>query len=515
MDTDRFVLEEYLRREMSRAAQGQLITAIRSELFKQQLDFVDDPSRNKAALCTRRAGKTAMWVRYCAIIALLVPRGIIRVWGITRLRAKQLLWDEFKLLFARHKIVYVSNETELTLRFPNGAEIRLLGADKDKEVQKKRGDKTVMEVILEAQTFGPYLRKLVEEVAEPCLFDMRGTFCMEGTPGPVCAGYWWDVSGGDACAGRWTSPGNWYGPNLIGSGWSLHRWSVLDNPFLPHARDELALLKTKRRWADDNPTYIREWLGRWVNDLSALYYRYDPLKNSFTLEQVQPWGPGWEHTLGWDLGFKDDMALVVWGWHPRYNTLFEAFSWKEPGKLAADVVEQIRQLETGGVTGRSEDRFNIVARVADTGGGGRMYVEEVMFRYKIDFEPAKKTEKYEHVRLFNDDLTGGFVQLRAGSVYSQEMATLPRDPDWPDPDKPESPPAEDPRFPNHCCDSGLYSWRRAWHYLHSEEPAKPMPNTPGWFVTETARMERKVIERAEKEKQTWMYGSEEAEWEEL
>jgi hypothetical protein len=445
--SQRAFLEEYNRRQKAKEAAEDIIKAIRAELFDKQLAFVDDSSRNKVALCTRRAGKTSMWCRYATQVALRTPRSLTRIWASSRLRAKQLLWTEFQYLFQRHKMSFEEqhmHDTELTIRFTNGSEIRLLGADKDKEAQKKRGDKTIMEVVLEAQNFGPFLRTLVEEVAEPCLFDMRGTFCMEGTPGPICSGYWFDASGREDSAQRWTSVG---GKDSVGTGWSCHRWSVLDNPYVPHAKDELALTKKKRRWADDNPTYVREWLGKWVNDTSVLFYAYDEKRNLYDTSKIQPWGPGWSHSLGWDLGSLDSMALVVWGWHPDYPHLFEAHSWKRPGTElaggAADVMAEIDMLEKQG--------FNFVKKVADTGGGGRMYVEEVQLRYNHVFEAAKKTDKYEHVMLFNDDLRTGKIKLVPGSPLQVELSELPKDPNWPDEYPPGAPPKEDPRFDNHDC----------------------------------------------------------------
>ena len=124
---------ELARRRDARLQAGQVTAGIRAELFKQQLDFIDDVSRNKAALCSRRAGKTSMWARYCFITALETPRALIRLWGITRLRTKQLLWQEFLDVAARHSIPVKSHETELTIRLENGSEIRFVGADKDSQ----------------------------------------------------------------------------------------------------------------------------------------------------------------------------------------------------------------------------------------------------------------------------------------------------------------------------------------------------------------------------------------------
>ncbi len=346
--------------------------------------------------------------------------------------------------------------------------------------------------MLESQLFGPYLKTLVNDVAGPCLFDLKGTFYLEGTPGPVCAGHWYEVSGRNDGASRWISPG---GKDGEGAGWSLHRWSVLDNPHLPHAKTELELLKAKRRWTDTSPTYMREWLALWVNDFDALYYHYSEKRNLFDPEKLKPWGQGWQHTLGWDLGAVDDMALVVWGWHPDYPDLYEAFSWKKPGAGSAEVVAQIQELE---------QKFNIIKMVADTGGGGRMYVEDVMKRYPIAFEPAKKSDKYDHVRLFNDDLEGGFIRLVPGSPYAQEICQLPRDPDWPDPANPSALPTEDSRFANHCCDAGLYAWRAGMHFQHRDKPAPVKAGSKEWYrAQEVAMLNAMKPKQAEG---TWLSG---------
>lgn len=493
--------EELARRQNALVRAGSVTAAIRKELFDKQLRFIDDPSRNKAALCTRRAGKTSMWARYCTIVCLEKPKSLIRIWAINRLRAKQLLWQEFLDVSARHRVSIRTHETELTIRFENGSEIRLLGADKDKEAQKKRGDKTQMEVILESQLFGPFLKSLVEDVAEPCLFDLQGTMCMEGTPGPIPTGYWYYITG-DADApqsGDWNSQGmlvSTGGKNevgeaekeLVGAGWSVHRWSVLDNPHLPHAARELDAIRKKRSWTLDTPTYVREYRGQWVRDDGVLFYKFNEGRNTFTLSELQPWGPGWTHVLGWDLGSRDDMALVAWGWHPTRRELFEAGSWKQPGARADEVMQQIQRWEDLGM--------NFIAKVADTGGGGKMYVEDVMSRYSQVFEAAKKSEKLEHVRLMNDDFLTGKVKVQRGSPLALELASLPKDPNW----EPESgkAPGEDPRFPNHCTDSALYSWRRALMYL-DYEVEKPLES----LGERTERYDEEHLERVKDDNEWW------------
>ena len=507
----RKVKEEIARRAVERQKAGVVSSAIRAELFAEQLAFIDDPSRNKAALCTRRAGKTSMWARYCTMRCLEHPRALIRIWGISRLRSKQLLWQEFLDVAARHKVPIKTHETELTIRFANGSEIRLLGADKDKEAQKKRGDKTLMEVILESQLFGPFLRTLVEDVAEPCLFDLQGTMCMEGTPGPVPTGFWYWVTGDESApdTGTWTSKGMTVPTGgkdengndekeMVGAGWSCHRWSLLNNPKIPRwignpdwqrvAAEDMVALRRKKGWTLETPTYRREYLGRWVKDDGVLFYKFNDVRNTFTLAETKPWGPGWNHVLGWDLGFRDDMALVAWGWHSSEKVVYEAASWSKAGARAEEVMEQIQRWEKLG--------FNFLAKVADTGGGGRMYVEDVMSRYSQVFEAAKKTEKVEHVRLMNDELLSGRIKLQRGGEYSMEMASLPKDPDWdPYSGKPQG---EDPRFPNHKCDAGLYAFRRV--LAHVDFQQEEVPET----IEELAeREDEERLTRSSEEREWW------------
>lgn len=485
---------------MEKTRSGELCGRIIGELFDRQQAFWADPSKRKAVLGSRRAGKTEMWARIFTVVALENPRSLSRIWSHARLRAKELLWDQFRFLHGRHGIKVETNETELSIRFPNEAIIRLVGADKDKEIQKKRGDKTIFEVVLEAQSWeSSLLEKTVEDVISPSLFDLDGTVCLEGTPGALQVGYWYQVTGGEDLERVWQSK---FKPE-----WSVHRWTMLDNPFLKDARERLEKEKVRKRWADDNPTYVREYLGRWVNDFTALFYPFDTLRNTYEQGSVVPYGPGWNHTLGWDLGSRDDMALVVWGWHPDREDLYEVASWKKPGASADEVMSVVDGWE------RSLG-LSLIAQAADTGGGGKMYVEEVHRRFTRRFTAAKKTQKYEHARLFGDDLRTGHIKLIRDSAYALEIAALLRDPEWSaeDLEGDPNPPTEDPRCANHCCDAGLYSWREAYHFYRPQQEApKPIRGTKEYIDHQVEMMmqnrHKTIFDRLDEES-TYGFGAE-------
>jgi hypothetical protein len=515
--TKRDVLIEKARRKRVAEEALKKINSIRRELDKRQLAIIDDPAQNKAVLGTRRAGKTETWPRDMVMKALAHPGGIVRIWAASRQRCKELVWDKTIDVCNRHDIKVKTHETNLTITFENRSQIRFVGADKDKEAQKKRGDKTILEIVLESQSFGSFLEQLVEDVIEPSLFDARSTnvdgigiVVLEGTPGPVCTGYWYYVTGDDGSEKlkRWLSKGrklkfNGETEEIKGANWTCFRIHVLDNPFLPNAKQELAKTIARKGWTLQHPTYLREWCAIWVTDNDALYFKWIEVRNSYDLgPDFQPWGAGWTHVLGWDIGFNHSMALVVWGWHEHDNVLYEAASWSENHTTAQPVVDKIREFQA---------RFNIVAMVADTGGGGsKAFVEEVQSRHGLIFKPAQKSDKFAHVTLMNDEFISARIKTIKGSELSRDLGGLIKDRDW-DPAS-DKPPDSDPSAHefSHTTDAGLYAWRYASSFLATKAPdEKPKPGSEAHVAAIEKALEEEMMN--EKRKEDWWEPEEGAE----
>lgn len=471
---------------------------VRASLFDKQLAVVDDTAREKGALCPRRAGKTHLNPRYLALTAM--QGALARYWAITRLRAKQLLWLELQAMDAAYALGCRFNDTELECRTPGGGLIRLMGADQEKSAHRKRGDKSALDIVDEAQLFTGYLQVLVEDVIVPGLQDSQGSLLLEGTPGPVCAGYWHKVSGGQDTAARWVSEGEV-------PGFSMHRWTTRENTAVPGLWEQMLALKKRRGWEDKHPTWVREYLGRWVADTGALFYKFDAVRNTYRAGEVVPWGPGWQHTCGWDLGKVDAMALVWWGWHEDDPSLYEAFSWKKANTTSDKVVAEARLIE-------ERLGLDVVARVADTGGLGALVVEEVGQRTGMYFEAAKKTEKGAHVELFNGELLAGRIKALKDSPLAEEMAVLPKEVDWVPEEHEGKPAPEDARFPNHCSDAGLYSWRKARHFRHEPKGEEPPAGTPEAYALEAKRMEEEAAAQLQREEtqEWWEKDEEKPQW---
>ena len=142
------------------------------------------------------------------------------------------------------KLKLVSRAGGMMVEHPNGSSLWLSGCDDRSEIDKFRGQPFKRALIDEAQKYGPWLRELITESIDPGLADLQGTLALSGTPSPTPIGYFYEVTTGGVKG---------YAP--------AHHWTVLDNPYMPHARAYLEEQRELNGWTEDSPTYRREWLG--------------------------------------------------------------------------------------------------------------------------------------------------------------------------------------------------------------------------------------------------------------
>lgn len=464
------VLREAARRQGAHGGQQATRDEILATLFDKQRDFVLDEAREKTALCPRRAGKTTVVPAYSFWKLLGAPAGrLVRYWGITQDRAYQLMWRPMLRAAEQFRIRITANEDRRTIYLQSGSEVRLVGADKMKEAEKQRGEATILDIVDECSLYGGILKNIAEDVIGPSLMDHLGTVCFMGTPGILFDGYWFQLTG----------PAD----EKAISGVSRHAWDVYDNPFMPHARDEIEKERVRKGWTITHPTYLRERRGKWVNDSEGLFYSFDPERNVYdTLPELRH-GEDWDYTLGWDIGADDAMALVCWCYRESDPNIYERFSWKKSGASPGEVAAQVRVLENEiGPIGR---------KVGDTGGGGKVTVNEMAKREKLVFAAAKKTDKRAIVRYMNGDFTGGRVKVKRGSPLADEYATLIKNPDDPE--------TEDPACQNHCADAALYSFRDARHYDAEEPDDEPEVGTKAHFDKVAEQLEQDALDKLERE----------------
>lgn len=415
------------------------IAAIERELTRVQRKLLRTPARFKAIHPGRRGGKSEALGRAATIFALCAPsRAPVVLGADTREKAQGLYWALLQEINYRHQLGAEFKVGDLRAVFPGGGEVMLWGANDAKQVQRARGYKPVAALFDEVASYTPLLRSLVTDVLEPALGDYGGALWLAGTPGVVRSGYWFDV-----CTGKIP-------------GWSVHHWTVRDNEHFPRDPDEyLREVLARNQWTEDEPVFRREYLGEWVHDDGALVYRYHPDRNDVDALPADYDPQRWVHTVAVDFGMSEECAWGVLASHPHRRDIYMVHASKEKGLLPSEAAERTAELCS---------RYSVDVLVGDQGGLGKPYVEEYNRRFAEKMGramlPAEKSDKRGTIDLANGDLRSGRVKIVAPfcQPFSDEALSLP----WN-----EARTEEDKRFPNHCCDTFLYSWRHHTAYCNS------------------------------------------------
>lgn len=402
--------------------------------FPKQLAFIQDPARFKTACCSRRAGKSIGCAAHLLWTATTYAGCACLYFTLNRVQAKRIIWGPLKALNERFQLGAVVNESDLTLRFPNGSIIYVGGAKDKSEVSKYLGFPLKLVYADEAQSFRSHLEELVDESLGPTLIDHAGTMVLMGTPGPVPVGYFYEMTKSDK--------------------WSHHHWTLYDNEPLraqlaalpqPTSPEEMVAAECKRRGLSlDSPSIQRHFFGQWANDSSNLVFRWDPEENDYAVAPADL-----SYVVGIDLGYNDADAVAVLGYNDHGVWLVEERVKRKQG--ITDLASTIADVDR---------RYKPQAMVVDAGGLGKKIVEELSGRYALPVKAAEKAEKYAHIELLNDAMRTGMFKAKRGSLFVQDSQLLEWDKDKSSGDKL----VVSDSFHSDVCDAVLYAFREAGHW---------------------------------------------------
>lgn len=390
----------------------------------------------------------------------------------TKGQAKRIIWPKFVRMNADYDLGLRFHRNDLVIEYPNGSIVDLLGCDDEGDIEKLRGGDYPLAVLDEAQSYREHIATLIWDILRPAMLDQKGVIAMTGTPNALCSGYFYEAT---------TVNGKTYEGLHPTSGWSVHRWSVLDNPYLPHAAEEMKQIEAQM--GSDNPTFLREWKGEWVYDGDAIIYKLDPKIN--IIDEL-PEAPDWEYLLGMDLGYTSATSFVIIAFSVATHQTVVVESWQESKLIPSAVAARVEGL-------RREYEFARI--VADVGGLGKGYAEEMIQRFEIPIEPARKSRKLGYIELLNGDLKNGTLKLirwRNQDLIS-EMRTL----QW---NAKRTGPYD--KDDDHLTDGMLYAWREAKTFLHEPE-REILPGTPEWEERETEEIWADDLKRVRGETSWW------------
>lgn len=452
-----------------------------SNAFPKQLEFIQDPSKQKALFCTRRSAKSFTAGLYLVLEALLNPGCNCLFIGLTRASAKAIIWkDILNAIDVKYQLNASFNQTELTMTLENGSVISATGADADEnEMRKLLGRKLRLVCIDEASMYTVNLRNLVYGILGPAMVDPNdndesGIICLMGTASDFPRGLFYDITVGQE------------------RGWKLFKWTAYDNPYVAKKwAENLDKIKIDRPEYMETPQFKQWYLNEWVVDEEKLVYRFEISRN------LSPSVPHlstdlWTYVLGVDTGWEDDSAFVLTAYHAHHPYLYVLKSFHKKKMTFDDVVTKVNEF--------MKDSSCAPHRVI-IDGANKQGVESMKHRSSIPFEYADKQDKVSFIELCNSDLIQGRVKIvntEDNRALWAEMASLV----WvTDGDKIRYPKKEHPALSNHLCDAFLYAWRCGWHYASTPAEKKIIFGSREWYMQQSESIWERERERLEKQDQ--------------
>lgn len=449
--------------------------------FGAQRDAVECNARFVALVCSGRAGKTRgfllKWLQVCAR-----KPGQVSVYVAMTLRsARRIAWWQIKELDAELGLELEYNESELRITHPNGSSLILLGANRDDLVDVLRGFPIVLIGFDEAAFFrSGLLKRAIDDAVLVRLMDYGGECWLMSTPGYVCSGYHYDAITGKE------------------PGYRVFHWNITDNPHMPKVlrpgmtRDEsleadrLEMLQLKS-WTEQTPSYMRDWLGEYVDDPDARVYRFSRTR-SLVADMPDSWRThraAWTTILGIDYGSTNAFAMVLWAWEKGSRCVYGVRAQKWYGRAPSECAD---------LTRKWRDEYGVDRIVGDSAAKG--YIDEARVRHQLPIGPADKLNKRGHIEHMNDnwlagrivlvgtleyaegaDVTDPYAATIAGpcAEYADELEKLGWDARF-EKGHPSYRMKEDPNAENDACDAGLYGWCESPAFAEQPLPPPPPPN---------------------------------------
>lgn len=486
--------------------------AILRDMNPVQRAMALDPGPLVSGLCPRRAGKSYAGCGTALAMAEANPGSVVLIISLNLKMTKRNYWlgsaSGLHNFNRRYGLNLEFNTTDLRWVHENGSIGYLLGCDTDESLENMRGMEADLYLIDECKSFAPsVLRTLIDDIIAPQRISRDGRVVLIGTPGSVLSGPFFeatnpthlDAKGRPFCV----TPDR---PDAFGRSkrvlWSLHKWTMQDNVAKPDQWAGALETKEMRGWADDHPSWRREYLGEWVQSSDGLVFNYADQKAAGV---EVTWTPGvgtsdnpaglpmdkgpWRFVWGLDLGFNDPTALVIAAYSTTHRLLRQVRSIKAPHMLLDDIEQMLSE---------AAKTYGIPDRIfADTGGLGKLLIETLRARGWA-IEPAKKADKPDGVELMNADFKAGRIQIIENSDLEHQLLTVPWDTE--NGTKEELAKVgrlrEDKRIPNDVTDAFLYL-HRGCHHLFSTPAMStgPIPGTREWWEAR----EKADIERAKRE----------------
>lgn len=378
--------------------------------FDEQQKVLMTKQPTSILVCGRRAGKTEALAVKIVQTAISHEQGDVIYIGKTYTSAYEIIWKRITDLLDDINIPYTALLSEQTITLGTGVNIYVRGAHTIPDIDKLRGHKYRLSVIDEIQSI-KHLRMLMNEILRPAMADYAGSqMLLAGTP-PRTKGTYVEAI--------WESTSKYV---------SKFHWDLTSNPNIPNNQNVLTQVREEQGYAEDNPVYQREWLGKMgVYDVDALVYA-PTVKNALNEEELRLWVESQRpqdlfFSAGLDLGWVDSDAFVIILGSSKRPEKWLIYEHKRNKQLISQLVHEIH-------VGYDFVRSHTVLRNipglehmiiwCDAGGGGKKIAQELRQQFGLNTADAIKTEKSMAIDLLREEIRMGRFKFNLEGSWADE-----------------------------------------------------------------------------------------------
>lgn len=527
-DGQREVTKEVIARCRHRAKL--MLTKLR-EVNPKQYAMVMDRSSHVAGICPRRAGKSYAGAAHALITGEATPGSISLIISLNKQQLRRIYWSGgpsgLYMMARKFNLKLEFNNTYLRWEHENGSIGYLLGCEDDEQMEVIRGLEADLYLVDECKSFAPgKLAKLIDQIIDPQLSSRDGKLLLIGTPGFIAMGPFYQAT----CPQSLDSDGM---PYSIPAGvekdawgrtanddllWSLHSWTLQDNTAKPKQWIDALRKKKSKKWADDHPIWLREYLGLWTSGGDGLVFAYADEKRAgrctWVPEQTAenptglPQDGNWRLVAGLDFGYEAPTAMVLAAYSRKYGELRHVWDFSGRHMVPHEISNMIKQ---------AEKRFGRIEMIfADVGNLGKTIAQDLIETYGHPIEAAKKREKFDYIEQLNGAFQLGEVFIIPNTALEVQLLTNAWDLDEVDEDQlPKGRTVkeemgrleklvEDDSIPNDSTDALLYLFRGSLHrFGRISRDTSIEVGSPAWIekqeVLELAQLRKQLKAQSDRD----------------
>ena len=377
------------------------------ELFDEQQAVFKSIAREIVIQSGRRAGKTVFLRKKIFDTLCQKDKKILYIAKTKTTAESQVIYPLLQDIIKFSVPVKQKDTTSGEIYIDNGSYVHWCGNSSVQEREKLRGNFWDLVIIDECQSQGA-LKYLLEDVIEPSLIDRRGMIILSGT-GPLVRGCAWE--------------------EIILKDESLnHRkfsWNITNNPTISDCEVVLKEVLEKHGWSENDPTYIREWLGQIAYDDDALVINLKD-SNFYEDKEFDEWMKSQRpadvyFTSGLDYGFADyDGYLTIA--HSRVRSeRYVIYQYKNhfegQEELATAILNGKNYVEEIIKKYRIPNKFGEIYADHNEGRTTKDFVNE----YNLPIFRAKKTDKINAIRKLKDEFACGKWKIKKNTPLHDEL----------------------------------------------------------------------------------------------